>query len=59
MFENIKEDKKIKHIIKLEQIDQAKWFSPVLGICALCTKANFDITFKTRVGPTKQEKLNV
>ena len=55
MFENIKEDKKIKHIIKLEQIDQAKWFSPVLGICALCTKANFDITLKPGLGPLNKK----
>ena len=32
------QDKKIQHTISNEKIDQAKSFSPVSGICALCTQ---------------------
>ena len=37
-----------------------KMFFPMSGICALCTKANFYITFKPGVGPLnkKNEMLN-
>ena len=54
------QDKKIKHTISWEQIDQAKCFSPVSGICALCTKEKFHITFKPGVGPLnkKNEMFN-
>ena len=54
------QDKKIQHTISWEKIDQAKCFSPVSGICALCTKEKFHITFKPGVGPLnkKNEMFN-
>ena len=54
------QEKRIKHTIKWEQVDQAKCFSPVSGICALCTKEKFYITFKPGVGPLnkKSEMFN-
>ena len=45
----------IKHTIQWEQIDQARSFSPVTGICGLCTKEKFHITFKPRVGPLNKK----
>ena len=50
----LKEDG-IKHTIQWEQIDQAKSFSPVTGICGLCTKEKFHITFKPGVGPLNKK----
>ena len=43
--------KKVKHTIKWEQVDRAKTYSPVSGICALCTKEKFYITFKPGINP--------
>ena len=59
-FVRILQDRKIQHTISWEQIDQAKCFSPVSGICALCTKEKFHITFKPGVGPLnkKNEMFN-
>ena len=45
----------IKHTIQWEQIDQARSFSPVTGICGLCTKEKFHITFKPGVGPLNKK----
>jgi hypothetical protein len=39
------QEERIKHTIHWEQIDQAKRFSPATGICGLCTKEIFHITF--------------
>ena len=44
-------EKKVNHTMKWEQVDRAKTFSPVSGICALCTKENFYITFKPGINP--------
>ena len=49
-IQNLKE-KNIKHTIEWEKVDQAKPFSPVSGICALCNKENFFITFKPGIEP--------
>ena len=35
------QEKRMKHTIKWEQVDQTNCFSPVSGICALCTKEMF------------------
>ena len=48
-------EEKIEHTIHWEQIDQARVFSPVTGICALCTKEKFHITFKPGVGPLNKK----
>jgi hypothetical protein len=40
------ENKNITHSIKWEILSSAKPFSPVSGICSLCTKEKFYITFK-------------
>ena len=39
-------DENIEHTIKWELIDHAKPFNPISGICALCTREKFIITFK-------------
>ena len=41
------ETKKVNFDIKWEIVDRAKPFSPVTGLCPLCTKEKFYITFKT------------
>ena len=38
--------KNIQHTLKWEIVDRAKTFNPVTGICALCTREKFYITFK-------------
>ena len=43
--------KKINYTLKWEQVDRAKAYSPVSGICALCTKEIFYITFKPGINP--------
>ena len=54
------QEKRINHTVSWEKIDQAKCFSPVSGICALCTKEKFYITFKPGVGQLnkKSEMFN-
>ena len=54
------QDKNVKHTISWEKIDQAKCFNPVAGICPLCTKEKYHITFKPGVGPLnkKNEMFN-
>ena len=51
---NLKEAN-IKHTVHWEKIDQGKSFSPVTGICGLCTKEKFHITFKPGVGPLNKK----
>ena len=42
--------KNITHSIKWEKVSSAKPFSPVSGICSLCTTEKFYITFKPGMG---------
>jgi hypothetical protein len=42
--------KNIIHSIKWGKVSSAKPFSPVSGICSLCTKDKFYITFKPGMG---------
>ena len=51
---NLKQ-KNIQHTIEWEQVDQAKPFSPISGICGLCTKEKFYITFKPGIGPLNKK----
>ena len=52
------QDRKIEHTISWGKMGETKCFSPVAGICALCTKEKYHITFKQGVGPlNKKHKM--
>ena len=52
-------DKKIEHQVTWKIIDRAKPFSPVTGICAICTLEKFYILFKPELASiNKRDEIN-